>query len=277
MLSYLHGHHAGNFADVHKHALLCLALHLLQRKPAPLAYLDTHAGHGLYELDSAEARRGEEWRDGIARVWDATDAPADLAPYLDAVRAANPGGRLARYPGSPWLARHLLRDGDRSVLMELHPREGERLRLAFRGDRQVAVHLRDGFEGLPALVPPRERRGLVLVDPSYEVKADYAAVPELVCKAHRRWPGGVYVAWYPLLAAGRERQLREGFRASGMRPVLDTSIEVTAAGGGMHGGGLIVVNPPWELAERWRTVNAWLAERLARGTTRAETTWLVPE
>ncbi|HEY5720648.1 MAG TPA: 23S rRNA (adenine(2030)-N(6))-methyltransferase RlmJ [Gammaproteobacteria bacterium] len=276
MLSYQHAYHAGNFADVHKHALLCLALTLLQRKPAPLACLETHAGRGSYNLEGDAARRSGEWRDGIGRLWATADAPADLLPYLDAVRAAN-SGKLARYPGSPALVRHLLRADDRAVLMELHPHEGAELKALYRGDRQVAVHLRDGFEGLPPLVPPATRRGLVLVDPSYEVKEDYAAVPALVQQAHRRWPGGSYLVWYPLLAAGRERRLREAFRRSGMRPILDTQLVVARAGRGMHGSGLLVVNPPWPLAERWAPLGDWLATRLARETGHATSDWLVPE
>jgi len=278
VLSYRHAFHAGNAGDVLKHAVLAAALALLTRKDKPLCYLDGHAGAGRYDLADPHALQTGEHRAGIGRVWGRTDAPAALAPYLDAVRAANPDGVLRHYPGSPAIAAALLRPADRLVLMELNARDCESLRAVLRGDARAAVHRRDGYEGLPALVPPRERRGLALFDPSYEVASDHANVVATVVAAHRRWAEGCCAIWYPLLE--RRRTVRPGQRlvTAGLRRVLCAELIVDARDGpGMKGAGMLLVNPPWTLEERLGELLPWLRDVLAvtGGSHRLE--WLVGE
>ncbi|MBU0499860.1 MAG: 23S rRNA (adenine(2030)-N(6))-methyltransferase RlmJ, partial [Gammaproteobacteria bacterium] len=199
MLSYQHLYHAGNSADVLKHALLALLMQFLQRKEKPLRVFDTHAGSGLYDLESTEACKTAEYREGIGRLFSLADIPESLVPYLTLVRGLNPDGNLRRYPGSPLLVTKLLRPDDHLELMELHPRALNELRNALGHERRVHIHNRDGFEGLPALLPPRERRGLVLIDPSYEVKEEFHLVQTLLQEGMRRWATGCYAIWYPLL------------------------------------------------------------------------------
>jgi len=279
MLSYRHGFHAGNAGDVLKHAALAAALSLLTRKDKPLCYLESHAGAGRYDLADARARRTSEHRAGIGRLWDRDDAPAVLEPYLRAVHAENPDGVLRRYPGSPAVAAALLRPDDRLVLMELNASDGETLRAAFRDDRRVAVHRRDGYEGLLALVPPRERRGLALLDPSYEVESDYAAVVTTVAAAHARWPSGCYAIWYPLLDRPLSRRLERALVGTGLRRILCSELRLDARDGpGMKGAGMLWVGPPWTLDAALAELLPWLARTLAAdgaGVHRLE--WLVGE
>ena len=279
MLSYRHGFHAGNAGDVLKHATLAAALTLLTRKDKPLCYLESHAGAGRYDLADARARRTSEHRAGIGRLWDRDDAPAVLEPYLRAVHAENPDGVLRRYPGSPAVAAALLRPDDRLVLMELNASDGETLRAAFRDDRRVAVHRRDGYEGLLALVPPRERRGLALLDPSYEVESDYADVVTTVAAAHARWPSGCYAIWYPLLDRPLSRRLERALVGTGLRRILCSELRLDARDGpGMKGAGMLWVGPPWTLDAALGELLPWLARTLAAdgaGVHRLE--WLVGE
>lgn len=279
MLSYQHEYHAGNHADVLKHAVLALVIRALQRKEAPIRVFDCHAGSGSYDLAGPEARRNAEHEGGVARVLAAAHPPAAIEPYLEAVRAANPGGRLRRYPGSPRIARHFLRPGDHLVLMELHPRALAALRATLGRDAQVHVHGRDCFEGLPALVPPPERRGVVLVDPSYELKEDFARVAGLLATCHRRWPGGVYLLWYPLLRDRHAERFPARVAATGIRRIwrLELQVEVDAFDG-MRGSGLLVVNPPFGTPEALAVLQPWLHEALAvRGQGQWQSGWLVPE
>jgi len=279
MLSYQHEYHAGNHADVLKHAVFVRVLLALLQKDKPLRVFDAHAGSGLYDLGSREARRHAEHEGGIAKVLAAAAPPPALAAYLEAVRACNGGTGLRCYPGSPWLARSLLRPADQLVLMELHPRAIEALRHRYGRDPQVHVHARDCFEGLPALLPPPERRGLVLIDPPYEVKDDYARVVDLLAACHRRWPAGTYLLWYPLLRGQRGERLPARVAAQGIRRIYRLELEVEGRGfAGMRGSGLLAVNPPYGLDAELEVLADWLWRVLAaagRGGARAG--WLVPE
>lgn len=279
MLSYRHGFHAGNAGDVLKHAALAAALGLLTRKDKPLCYLESHAGAGRYDLGGARAQKTGEHRAGIGRLWRRTDAPGALEPYLRAVRAANPDGVLRRYPGSPAIAAALLRPDDRLVLMELNAADGDTLSATFQGDRRVAVHRRDGYEGLVALVPPRERRGLALLDPSYEVESDYADVVRAVAAAHARWPAGCYAIWYPLLDRPLSRRLERALVATGLRRILCGELTIDPRDGpGMKGAGMLWVNPPYTLDAALRDLLPWLARTLAEGGAGAHRLeWLVGE
>jgi 23S rRNA (adenine2030-N6)-methyltransferase len=279
MLSYRHGFHAGNAGDVLKHATLAAALARLTRKDKSLCYLESHAGAGRYDLADARAQKTGEHRAGIGRLWQQSDAPAALEPYLRVVRAQNPDGALRVYPGSPALAAALLRPDDRLVLMELNAADGDALRATFRDDPRVAVHRRDVYEGLVALVPPRERRGLALLDPSYEVESDYADVVSTVVAAHARWPGGCYAIWYPLLDRPLSRRLARALVATGLRRILCAELRVDARDGpGMKGAGMLWVNPPFTLDAALTEMLPWLSRTLAHdgaGLHRLE--WLVGE
>jgi 23S rRNA (adenine2030-N6)-methyltransferase len=279
MLSYQHEYHAGNHADVLKHAALCLVIEGLQRKESPIRLFDAHAGAGLYDLRSREARKNAEHEAGIARVLAAGAPPADILRYLDTVRACNTGPALRRYPGSPRLARHLMRPDDHLVLMELHPRALAALRKTFVRDRQVHIHARDCFEGLPALVPPPERRGLALIDPSYELKEDFGRVVELLAACHRRWPGGTYLIWYPLIRDRAAERFPGKVAASGIRRIYRLVLQVESDSfTGIRGSGLLIVNPPFGLGERLQALMPWLWRVLAvEGRGEWQAGWLVPE
>lgn len=280
MLSYRHGYHAGNVGDVLKHAVLAWLIEALKKKPAPFAYLETHAGAGRYDLSAAQAEKTGEYREGIGLLWGREDTPEVLVPYLSAVAALNPPGEALRhYPGSPRVARHLLRPQDRMVLMELHGGEYPVLKQEFAGDKQVAVHHRDGYEGLKALLPPVEKRGLVLIDPSYEVKSEYAQVVAAVQAAHRRFAGGIIAVWYPVLARELTDGFKEAFRASGLRKILDVELTTRPEDSvGMRGSGMLVLNPPWQFDAAMEALLPRLARVLdPEHAGRGAVAWLVPE
>lgn len=264
MLSYQHDYHAGNHADVLKHSVLALVVRALQRKDAPLRVLDAHAGSGVYDLRSSEARKNEEFAGGIERLLAASRPPAEAHDYLAAVRAMNgamtgAGKQLNLYPGSPQVARHLLRPEDHLELLELHPAALARLHRNFGRDSRVHIHDRDAFEGVPALVPPPEKRGVVLVDSAYEVKEDFTAVIELLKTCHRRWPGGVYLLWYPLIRHPLAERFTAKVRATGIPKILQAELRVEAEGfDGMRGSGLCIVNPPFGLDQKLNTLLPWL-------------------
>lgn len=256
MLSYQHDYHAGNHADVLKHSVLALVVRAQQRKDAPLRILDAHAGSGVYDLRSNEARKNEEFAGGIARLLAAKQPPLEVQDYIAAVRALNANRKeLDLYPGSPQVVRHLLRPDDHLELLELHPGALARLHRNFGRDPRVHIHARDAFEGVPALVPPLERRGAVLVDSAYELKEDFTAVIELLKTCHRRWPGGTYLLWYPLIRHPLAERFTAKVRATGIPKILQAELQVEAQGfDGMRGSGLCIVNPPYGLDQKLNTL-----------------------
>jgi 23S rRNA (adenine2030-N6)-methyltransferase len=261
MLSYRHVFHAGNYADVLKHLVVCRILAYLTQKPGPLRYIDTHAGAGTYRLDCAEALRNAEFRNGIGLLWGRNDLPVALAAYRDLVVEFNGGDVLRHYPGSPWFARRLLRGQDRLDLYELHPRDFPRLRQLFENDGRAYCHFEDGFDRSVTLVPPRERRALVLIDPSYELKPDYARVVAHVQALHKRFATGVYALWYPVVESRRLKTLEAAFINSGLRRthLYEVCLTSTHSGRGMTGSGMIVVNPPWKLRDEVRAALGYFA------------------
>lgn len=279
MLSYQHGFHAGNFADVHKHLLLTLLLQSLNRKSKPWSYLETHGGRARYDLACGQAQKTGEFHGGIARLWQ-QPCPEAVQGYLAEVARINEGA-LTTYPGSPLLAAQLARDNDHIHVMELHPAEAEALKAVFRHDSRVAVHHRDGYEGVLSLLPPKPNRGVVLIDPSYEVKQEYAQLVKFVVKACKRWSNGCFAIWYPLLPAGFWQQMKRDLAATGIHNILCSELEVAAADGerGMYGSGMLVINPPWQLDQTLAEVSPWLVQQLqvaaGNGTSRVD--WLVPE
>ena len=269
MLSYRHGFHAGNHADVLKHVVLVAALRLLARKDKPLLFVDTHAGAGMYSLEEGFAAKNAEFRSGIGALWSRRDLPALVGDYVELVRAANPDGALRRYPGSPWLALQALRSQDHLRLFELHSTEGRLLAQNFAdAGRRVSVSPTDGLAGLKAALPPPSRRGIALIDPSYELGSDYRAVTAALRDSLKRFATGTYVVWYPLLSRREARQLPgELPRAAGTADWLDAELAVRALpadGIGLYGSGMFIVNPPWKLSDEIRALMPWLVRTLGQ-------------
>ncbi|MCL1076146.1 23S rRNA (adenine(2030)-N(6))-methyltransferase RlmJ [Shewanella dokdonensis] len=252
MLSYRHGYHAGNYADVLKHAVLLQALTLLQKKDKGLVYIDTHAGAGGYSLNDEFAEKTGEYRDGVARLWAQNSLPDSLQQYLDNIRHFNENNQaLGFYPGSPALVDMNLRPQDRMLLHELHPSDQQLLSEYFGQDSQVKIVEGDGLKGLIAALPPKERRGLVLIDPSYEIKTDYELVAETLIKAYRKFATGVYLLWYPVVQRQQTEAMLSRLKDSGIRRQLriEQSIRPDNNEFGMTAAGLWVINPPWQLDE----------------------------
>ena len=271
-MNYQHAFHAGNFADVHKHLVLTLVVMHLRKKDTAFRLIDTHAGAGRYDLLGAEALRSGEWRDGIGRLWDAARSGAVtepvrelIAPYLDAVAALNPDGDLRFYPGSPLLAAVLLRPQDRLIACELEPRAAAGLRAALGGDRRAKVLALDGWIALAANVPPKERRGLVLIDPPFEDAGDFLRLSADLAKAYRKWPTGIYLLWYPIKERNAPDALAQRLGKLAIPKILRSELLLgpPRPDAGLVGSGLFVVNPPFTLAADLRRVGPELAKALA--------------
>jgi 23S rRNA (adenine2030-N6)-methyltransferase len=264
---YQHRFHAGNFADVFKHVLLCGLLRALNRKDAPWAYVETHAGGGAYDLRDGAATRTAEFESGIARILDARDAPEPIAAYLDIVRAMNaPGGELRRYPGSPCFATQAARGADRIVLCEREPAIAAELKAELGADPRIAIHQRDGYE-VPALLPPREKRGLVLVDPPFERPDEFDAVGEFSARALARFANGVYAIWYPYKKRFDTERFLRRLRRDCAREAINYTFETGAASEGqMHACGVVVINPPFSFVAEAEAALPWLAKQLSQGS-----------
>jgi len=281
-LNYRHAFHAGNFADAFKHALLARLLVYLTRKDAPFRVIDTHAGEGAYDLAAEEAERTLEWRGGIGRLADMSDADAEtralLGPYLDCVGTLDDDGRPQAYPGSPMIAARLMRAQDRAIFCELRPDAYDALNYRFGRDERIkTIHI-DGYTGLGAYVPPKERRGLVLIDPPFERTDEFEAMFSALRSAYRKWPTGVYALWHPSKDPYAERNFMEAFGTNDIRRALRLSLAVAGGGEGLRRTGLVVVNPPFVFAEEARKILAFLAPRLAQGTGAGfEIEWLTGE
>ena len=280
MLAYRHQFHAGNFADVFKHALLAQLVLALEKKDKSLFCLDTHAGIAHYDLQHEWAQKNAEYKDGIELVWGRKDAPPVLAPYLEAVRAENPDGKLRYYPGSPRIVRRLMRPRDRLVLSELNPKDCASLATLFARDRQVSVHLMDGYQALKAFLPPPERRGLIFIDSSFDRAREFKRLTEGFVEAHRQFATGVYALWYPLLEPTVMLAFERRVTATGIRKILQLEISVQPREWALtlRGCGLLVVNPPFGFEATARAILAWLwpvLSRQADGEQRVR--WLAPE
>jgi len=282
-LNYRHAFHAGNFGDVLKHVVLLGLLDKLAQKDKPYFFLDTHAGRGRYDLEGESARKSGEAKAGIHRLAAAAGLPPLAARYVELVRRFDPANAAAIrcYPGSPCLAALVMRPDDRAALCELAPREAGELRQEFARDPRFAVHLRDGYESLRALLPPRERRGLVLIDPPYEAQEqELAAVADALVAAQRRWPQGVFAAWYPIKRSAVTNAFLASLASRGVTRMLVAEMTVHPADTtiGLNGSGMVLLSPPWqldtELAATLPAVHRALAPDGAGGT-RVE--WLVPE
>jgi 23S rRNA (adenine2030-N6)-methyltransferase len=264
-MNYRHIYHAGNHADVLKHAVLLATLARMTRKDTPLAVIETHAGLGLYDLAADEAQRSPEWREGIARIVD-NPRPA-LLPLISGVRMVNPSGGLAHYPGSPELCRQVLRAQDRYVGCELHPADAAVLKARYSGDKRMQLHARDGWEALGALLPPPEKRGLVLIDPPYEQAGELGRSARAIRAALARFRNGVYLWWRPIKDAGELTQA-DGELLSGLRlEAAEISLRVAPASpsGRLAGSSVMIVNPPFGLGEDLADLAAALEPIFAAG------------
>lgn len=274
-MNYRHAFHAGGFADVIKHIVLVRMLIYLQEKQAAFRVIDTHAGAGLYDLTGEEARRGGEWLTGIARIMQARFSETTLPlvkPYLDIVRAFNPDRDLAAYPGSPLIARALLRPQDRLTACEVEPSARKRLIDALRRDSQARVVDLDGWLALPAFVPPKERRGLVLIDPPYEQKDEFERLAEGFAQAYAKWPTGSYLLWYPVKSRRATDTLARlvaeaagASRPAGKALRLEFSVAPQTADTALASTGLLIVNPPWTLLGELKAILPELEKPLGQG------------
>lgn len=266
-MNYRHAFHAGNFADVFKHTLLIGLLDALRAKPAAFCYFDTHAGRGRYDLAGEEAERTREHADGVQRLLDARALPAALTAYVDLVRAfdASGGAGVASYPGSPLIAARLMREQDRAIVCELHEEEAAALKRALHGDPRFAVHRRDGYEALKALLPPPQKRGLVLIDPPFEAQGgEFAAIQGALRNALQRWPNAIHAIWYPIklreTIAPFHRWLAANAGAADVL-VAELLLHPDTSPLRLNGCGIALVNPPWQFDAR---IGAWLPELAAR-------------
>ncbi|UVK37979.1 23S rRNA (adenine(2030)-N(6))-methyltransferase RlmJ [Mesorhizobium sp. AR10] len=267
-MNYRHAYHAGNFADVVKHVVLSRLLEYLKQKDKAFRVIDTHAGIGRYDLSSTEAEKTGEWQGGIGRLVDAAlgkPAAALLAPYLDAVRSLNPEGGVQKYPGSPLIARHLMRKQDRLSAIELHPKDVAKLKTLFASDFQTRVIELNGWLALGAHLPPKEKRGLVLIDPPFEEEGEFERMVDGLQRAHKRWPGGIYALWYPIKDRKAIIAFRKALKQSGIPRLLDIEFEIRPASRepSLDGSGMLVVNPPFTLEGELRTLLPTLHRLLA--------------
>jgi 23S rRNA (adenine2030-N6)-methyltransferase len=280
-MNYRHAFHAGNFAEVVKHAVLARVIAQLRQKPAAFRVIDTHAGPGLTDLTGPQASRTGEWQRGIGRLLAASLAEPVrrlLAPYLEAVAACNPDGPLARYPGSPLLVQAWLRPQDRLVACELEPGTYGELSRQLRGDRRAKAIAIDGWTALGAYLPPRERRGLVLVDPPFEAADEFARLAEGLGRAHRKWPTGIYLLWYPIKQQAEADAFAARVSDLGIAKILRAEATVGHDPEQLNGSGLVLVNPPWTLEAELALLLPALAAALAEdGQGRSRLAWIAGE
>ncbi|MFT5140681.1 MAG: 23S rRNA (adenine2030-N6)-methyltransferase [Rhodothermales bacterium] len=262
MLSYRHSFHAGNFADVFKHIVLVEILDHLIQKETPFEYIDTHSGAGLYSLKSADSQKLQEYSNGIGKLT-AIDFP-ELARYFEVISSFNQPDELTIYPGSPSIGKYFLRPQDRAWLFELHPNDFKILRDYMSKSKKIRVHCQDGFEGLNAILPPASRRGLVLIDPSYEVKSDYDLVVNRIAKAYKKFNHGIYALWYPVVDRRTVDKLESKFVESGIKNIqrFELGLSDDTDERGMTASGMIVINPPWKLFDEMSNLLPKLAQQL---------------
>lgn len=263
-MNYRHIYHAGMFADVFKHLILISLIDYLKNKPTPFCYLDTHAGIGLYPLNSIEAEKTLEYQNGIEKIFHAKDAPELIKDYLNLVSQFN-NDTLTQYPGSPLIARELLREEDRAILCELHPEDYQTLKNYFYRDPQTAVHLQNGYHGLKAFLPPKEKRGLVLIDPPYEKASELDDIISALKIALKAWSNGMYAIWYPIKANQPLKNFFHKIMTTTTQSLLKIELTIYQADSPqtLNGSGMLIINPPWNLEETLQESLAWLWSKLA--------------
>lgn len=280
MLSYRHSFHAGNFADVLKHIVQLLIIESLQQKEKGFLYLDTHAGAGLYSLQSFEAEKTAEFEQGVGYLWQRQDLLETVKYYLDQVAKVNSQQKLRFYPGSPLLAANLLRPQDRAILTELHPSDYPLLRKNMQLYKNVQVKRDDGFQQLKAVLPPKERRGFILIDPPYELKEDYQLVVDAIVEGYKRFATGTYAIWYPVVLRQQIKKMVRALEETQIRKILqiELGIRPDTAQRGMTASGMIVINPPWKLEAQMKAILPYLTNVLAPdGSGHWDLHWITPE
>ncbi len=284
-MNYRHSFHAGNFADVHKHLTLLAVLDYLLLKPKPIFHLDTHAGRGEYDLSGDESTRGNEWNEGIGRIFNGHFTSPLITRYIEVIHKAQQGaGKLHTYPGSPLIATHVLRDIDRRVFVEMQAEECLTLRKLLRQPQHhmvnTTVNHGDGYQALNAYLPPKERRGLILMDAPFEAADEFKRLEQALLRASERWSDGVYCLWYPIKSGGLVNPFYAALKRSGLRNLLLAELSVRPADTplGLNGSGMLIMNPPWQLDTALRSAYTELLPALApdsQGSVRVE--WLVRE
>ncbi|MCP1064883.1 23S rRNA (adenine(2030)-N(6))-methyltransferase RlmJ [Serratia symbiotica] len=280
MLSYHHSFHAGNHADVLKHSVQSLIIESLKEKEKPFFYLDTHSGEGRYQLRSEHSERTGEYQKGIGLLWQRNDLPEELASYMSVVYNFNRSGTLRYYPGSPLIARQLLRPQDKIYLSELHPSDFPLLRSEFQKDKRAKVQRANGYQQLKSQLPPPSRRGLILIDPPYEIKTDYQEVVKGIQEGYKRFATGSYALWYPVVIRQQIKRMLKELEATGIRRILQIELAVKPDSDqrGMTASGMIVINPPWKLGQQMHTLLPWLHNALVpSGIGHYLVNWVVPE
>ena len=264
MLSYRHSYHAGNHADVLKHIVLTLCIESLKEKEKPFLYLDTHSGAGRYLLRSEHAEKTGEYLSGINLLWQQSNIPELLNTYISVLRRYNPFEEIKYYPGSPLIAKQLLREQDKLNLTELHPTDYPLLKQEFSKDKRTKVLREDGFSQLKSKLPPLSRRGIILIDPSYEIKDDYQKIPAALFEAYKRFATGVYLIWYPVVSRTQTQKMIDNIINLGIKRIsqFELAIKPDNDQKGMTASGMIVINPPWKLHEQMHTILPWLKTTL---------------
>lgn len=266
-MNYRHSYHAGNFADVFKHIILTALIKSLLRKDSAFCYLDTHAGIGNYDLQSSTAQKGKEYANGIGKILQQPNPPDLVKHYVDLVRANNPitSDPLRYYPGSPQIVRQLLRPSDRMVLCELHEEDYHLLKTAFPHDKQVGIHHQDGYQALKAFLPPKERRGVVLIDPPYEDPDEFIHLLSALPKAIERWETGIYAVWYPIKEKRSIERFHRSLKLKIERPMLVSELTLFPENTStqLNGNGLLIINPPWQLDQEIKEILPWLWQVLS--------------
>ena len=264
MLSYRHSYHAGNHADVLKHIVLTLCINALKEKEKPFLYLDTHSGAGRYLLKSEHSEKTGEYLSGINLLWQQPNIPELLNTYLSVIKRYNPFSELKYYPGSPLIAKQLLRQQDKLNLTELHPTDYPLLRQEFSKDKRAKVLREDGFAQLKSKLPHEFRRGIILIDPSYEIKNDYQIIPKALFEAYKRFATGVYLIWYPVVSRTQTQKMIDSIIKLGIRRISQFELAIKPDNNqkGMTASGILVINPPWKLHEQMQTILPWLKNTL---------------
>ena len=285
MLSYRHAFHAGNFADVLKHSVLTLVLDYMTRKEKGFHYIDSHSGAGMYQLEDEYAQKTGEYKEGIAKLINEANIPEPLQPYIYLIKELNPSNTnsetndLTLYPGSPGIAKRFMRRQDSTHLFELHPTDIEHLNDFCYRWKKVFVKQSDGYQGVLGLVPPPSRRGVVLIDPPYELKEDYNKAVKTIIKAYAKFATGTYILWYPVVKRELVEQMRYTFSKSAVKNVLQVEfcLENDTDEYGMTGTGLFIVNPPWQLAAQLDEILPFMKSKLGTDNTHYTITQLIPE
>ena len=285
MLSYRHAFHAGNFADVLKHSVLTLVLDYMCRKEKGFHYIDSHSGAGMYQLQDEYSQKTGEYKDGIAKLVNELNLPEALQPYVNLIKELNPTNstndtnKLDIYPGSPGIAKRFMRRQDSTHLFELHPTDIQHLNDFCYRWKKVFVKQSDGYQGILGLLPPPNRRGVVLIDPPYELKEDYYKAVDTIVKAYKKFATGTYILWYPVVKRKQVNTMEQAFIHSDVKNLLQLEFCLSPDTDeyGMTGTGLFIVNPPWQLSKQMTEVLPYLKETLGNGETYFTITQLIAE